>query len=147
MVIKKLPSIFIGAVLWGLGANLNIGVALGKFGLLAFVIGAILAVILLIRKGLQENQSNKDLWILIFRGLAIEVLAFPLANLIMEYMLINSFPYDETKALLIQSGSIALIMGAAFLYTAHLLNRKRHLIYNDEEKIRTHKESRNKRHV
>lgn len=147
-MINKLLSIFLGAVLWGLGANLNVGVAIGKYGLIAFFAGAILALGLLIRKGFQENKSNKDLWILIFRGLAIEALFFPIANLIMEYMVIHAFPYDETRAVLIQSGLIALILATVFLFNAHLLNTKIRQLHTrlEERKLELDKESMNNSH-
>jgi hypothetical protein len=146
-VIKKL-SIFLGALLWGLGADLNVSVAIGKYGLIAFFAGAVLAAGLLIRKGFQENQSNKDLWILIFRGLAVEALLFPIANLIMEYLLLKAFPYDETRALLIQSGLIAVILATVFLFNAHLLNTKIRLLHTrlEERKLELNKESMNKKH-
>lgn len=146
-MIKKL-SIFLGALLWGLGADLNVSVAIGKYGLIAFFAGAVLAAGLLIRKGFQENQSNKDLWILIFRGLAVEALLFPIANLIMEYLLLKAFPYDETRALLIQSGLIAVILATVFLFNAHLLNTKIRLLHTrlEERKLELNKESMNKKH-
>ena len=147
-MINKLLSIFFGAVLWGLGANLNVGVAIGKYGLAAFFAGAILALGLLIRKAFQENKSNKDLWILIFRGLAIEALFFPIANLIMEYMVLHAFPYDETRAVLIQSGLIAVILATVFLFNAHLLNTKIRQLHTqlEERKLELDKETMNNSH-
>lgn len=148
IVIKRLLSIFLGAVLWGLGANLNVAVAIGKYGLIAFFAGAILALGLLIRKAFQQNKTNKDLWILIFRGLAVEALLFPIANLIMEYTLNKAFLFDETRALLIQSGLISAILATAFLFNAHLLNTKIRSLHTqlEERKLGLHEESRNIKH-
>lgn len=123
-MINKLLSIFLGAVLWGLGSYFDIVVAIGKYGLLAFLAGVLLALGLLITKAFLEKKTSTDLWILIFRGLAIETLLFPIANLIMVYMLNHSLPYEETRAVLIESGLIAAILAGVFFFNAHLLNTK-----------------------
>ena len=123
-MINKLLSVFLGAVLWGLGTYFDVLVAIGKYGLLAFIAGVILALGLLIRKGFQENRSSTELWILIFRGLAVEALLFPIANLINLYLLNNSFPYGETRSVLIASGLIAAILAGVFLFNARLLKTK-----------------------
>ena len=145
-MLNKLLSIFLGAVLWGMGANLDIGVAIGKYGLIAFFAGVILALGLLVRKGFQEDKSTTDLWILIFRGLAIEALMFPIANLIWEYTELSAFPYDVTRTLLIQSGLIAAILATAFLFNAHLLNTKIRLLHTRLEASKQDKESITKGH-
>ena len=121
---KKLLSIFLGAVLWGVGAYFDVVVAIGKYGLIAFFAGVILALGLLIRKGFQEQKSSTDLWIFIFRGLAVEALFFPIANLIMVYMLNKGWPYEETRVVLIESGLIAAILAGVFVFNAHLLKTK-----------------------
>jgi len=123
-MINKLLSVFLGAVLWGLGTYFNVLVAIGKYGLLAFIAGVILALGLLIRKGFQENRTSTELWILIFRGLAVEALLFPIANLINMYLLNNSLPYEETRKVLISSGLISAILASAFLFNARLLKTK-----------------------
>jgi hypothetical protein len=120
-VINKLLSIFFGAILWGLGFYLNIVVAIGKYGLLAFFAGVLLALGLLITKTYVEKKTSLNLWIFILRGLAVESLVFPIANLIMVYMLNNSLPYDETRAVLIESSLIAVVLAGVFLFNAHLL--------------------------
>jgi hypothetical protein len=140
-MVNKLLAIFLGAILWGMGANLDVGVAIGKYGLIAFFAGVILALGLLIRKGFQENKSSTDLWILIFRGLAIEALLFPIANLIMEYMEFNTFSYDLTRTLLIQSGLIAAILAGVFLFNAHLLNTRIRQLHTRLEESRQDKET------
>ena len=145
-MLNKLLSIFLGAVLWGMGANLDIGVAIGKYGLIAFFAGVILALGLLVRKGFQEDKSTTDLWVLIFRGLAIEALMFPIANLIWEYTELSAFPYDVTRTLLIQSGLIAAILATAFLFNAHLLNTKIRLLHTRLEASKQDKESITKGH-
>ena len=127
-MINKLLTIFLGAVLWGLGINFDVVVAIGKYGLIAFFAGVILALGLLIRKGFLESKSSTDLWVFIFRGLAIQALIFPIANLIMVYVIYNGWPYAETRAVLIESGLIAAILAGVFVFNAHLLNTKvRHL--------------------
>lgn len=123
-MLNKLVAIFLGAVLWGLGANLDVAVAFGKYGFLAFLAAAVLAAGLLIRQGFAKNQAGRNLWVTIFRGLAIEALFFPLANIIMEYTELDAFPADVTRTLLLQSGVLVLILIAVFLFIAHLLNRK-----------------------
>lgn len=140
-MVTKLLTVFLGAVLWGLGANLDVGVAIGKYGLIAFFAGVILALGLLISKGFQENKSSTDLWILIFRGLAVESLFFPIANLILVYMKFNSFPYDVTRAMLIESGLVAAILAGAFLFNAHLLNTKIRRLHTRLEEIGHDKEA------
>ncbi|WP_407311168.1 hypothetical protein [Desulfosporosinus sp. SB140] len=123
-MINKLLSIFLGAVLWGVGAYLDVVVAIGKYGLLGLLAGVLLALGLLITKAFLEKKTNLDLWILIFRGLAVETLLFPIANLIMVYMLNNGLPFEETRAVLIESCLIAAILAGAFSFNAHLLNTK-----------------------
>ena len=140
-MVNKLLAIFLGAVLWGVGADLDVGVAIKKYGLIAFLAGAILALGLLIRKGFQENKSSTDLWILIFRGLAIEALLFPIANLIAEYMELNAFPYDVTRTVLVASGLIAAILAGVFLFNAHLLNTKIRKLHTRLEESKQDKET------
>jgi len=140
-MVNKLLAIFLGAILWGIGANLDVGVAIAKYGLLAFFAGVILALGLLIRKGFQENKSSTDLWILIFRGLAIEALLFPIANLIAEYLELNALPYDITRTLFIQSGLIAAILAGVFLFNAHLLNTRIRQLHTRLEESRQDKET------
>lgn len=123
-MVNKLLSIFLGSVLWGVGMFFVVATAIGKYGYIAFFAGVVLALGILIRKGFRENKSNTDLWILIFRGLAVEALFFPIANLIMVYMVNNGLPYEETKAVLIASGLIAAILSGVFMFNAHLLNTK-----------------------
>jgi len=133
-MVNKLLTVFLGAVLWGLGINFDVVVAIGKYGLIAFFAGVILALGLLIRKGFLENKSSTDLWIFIFRGLAVQALLFPLANLIFLYVTYNGWPYAETRAVLIESGLIAAILAGVFVFNAHLLNTKiRHLRTRLEE--------------
>jgi hypothetical protein len=141
IMVSKLLTVFLGAVLWGLGMFFIVGVAIAKYGLIAFLAGVILALGLLISKGFQENKSSTDLWILIFRGLAIEALLFPIANLIMVYMLNNGWPYEETKAVLIESGLVAAILAGAFLFNAHLLNTKIRRLHTRLEEIGHDKEA------
>ena len=129
-MVNKLLSIFLGSVLWGLGMFFVVAVAIGKYGWIAFFAGVILALGLLIRKGFPENKGSTDLWILIFKGLAVEVLFFPVANLVMIYMLYNSLPYEETKAVLIESGLIAAILAGVFMFNANLLNTKIRQLHN-----------------
>lgn len=140
-MVNKLLSVFLGAVLWGLGTYFDVVVAIGKYGLIAFFAGAILALGLLIRKGFQENKSSTDLWIFIFRGLAVEVLFFPIANLIMVYLLNNGWPYEETRAVLIESSLIAAILAGVFLFNAHLLNTKIRQLNTRLEESRQDKEA------
>jgi hypothetical protein len=140
-MVNKLLSVFLGAVLWGLGTYFDVVVAIGKYGLIAFFAGVILALGLLIRKGFRENKSSTDLWILIFRGLAVEVLFFPIANLIMVYLLYNGWPYEETRAVLIESGLIAAILAGVFLFNAHLLNTKIRQLHTRLEESRQDKEA------
>lgn len=140
-MVNKLLSVFLGAVLWGLGTYFDVVVAIGKYGLIAFFAGAVLALGLLIRKGFQENKSSTDLWIFIFRGLAVEVLFFPIANLIMVYMLYNRWPYEETRAVLIESGLIAAILAGVFLFNAHLLKTKIRQLHTRLEESRQDKEA------
>lgn len=123
-MVNKLLSIFLGAILWGVGMFFVVAVAIGKYGFIAFFAGVILGLGLLISKGFRDNKSSTDLWILIFKGLAVEALFFPIANLVMMYMLYNSLPYEQTKAVLIQSGLIAAILAGVFMFNAHLLNTK-----------------------
>jgi len=123
-MVSKLLSIFLGAVLWGLGMSLIVVVAIGKYPLIAFSAGVILALGLFIRKGFLENKTSTNLWILIFRGLAVEALLFPIANLIMVFVIYNGWPYAETRAVLIESGLIAAILAGVFVFNAHLLNTK-----------------------
>ena len=133
-MVNKLLTIFLGAVLWGLGINFDVVVAIGKYGLIAFFAGVILALGLLIRKGFLEDKSSTDLWVFIFRGLAVQALIFPIANLIMVYVIYNGWPYAETRAVLIESGLIAAILAGVFVFNAHLLNTKvRHLRTRLEE--------------
>lgn len=129
-MLNKLLAIFLGAVLWGLGANLNVAVAFGKYGLIAFLAGAVLALGLLIRKGFRQNQSSMNLWVMIFRGLAVEVLFFPIANIIMEYVELDAFPYDVTRTLLIQSGFIAVVLATVLLLSAYFLNKRARRLSN-----------------
>lgn len=140
-MVNKLLSVLFGAVLWGLGTYFDVVVAIGKYGPLAFMAGVILALGLLIRKGFQENKSSTDLWILIFRGLAVEALFFPIANLIMVYLLYNGWPYVETRAVLIQSGLIAAILAGVFLFNAQLLNTKIRQLHTRLEESRQDKEA------
>ena len=140
-MVNKLLSVFLGAVLWGLGTYFDVVVAIGKYGLIAFFAGAVLALGLLIRKGFQENKSSTDLWIFIFRGLAVEVLFFPIANLIKVYMLYNRWPYEETRAVLIESGLIAAILAGVFLFNAHLLKTKIRQLHTRLEESRQDKEA------
>lgn len=133
-MVNKLLSIFLGAVLWGLGMFFVISVAIGKYGVIGFFAGVVLGLGLLISKGFLENKSSTDLWILIFRGLAVEALLFPIANLIWVYEINNGWPYAETRAVLIESGLIAAILAGVFVFNAHLLNTKiRHLRTRLEE--------------
>jgi hypothetical protein len=132
-VINKLLSIFFGAILWGLGFYLNIVVAIGKYGLLAFLAGVLLALGLLITKAYVEKKTSLDLWIFILRGLAVESLVFPIANLIMVYMLNNSLPYDETRAVLIESSLIAVVLAGVFFFNAHLFRRFRDKGQSDKQ--------------
>ncbi|HUS87830.1 MAG TPA: hypothetical protein VMW91_00425 [Desulfosporosinus sp.] len=140
-MVNKLLSVFLGAALWGLGMFFVVVVAIGKYGLIAFFAGVILALGLLIRKGFQEKKSSTDLWILIFRGLAVEVLFFPIANLITVYLLNNGWPYEETRAVLIKSGLIAAILAGVFLFNARLLNTKIRQLPTRLEKIRQDNEA------
>jgi len=145
-MVNKLLAVFLGAVLWGIGMFFIVAVAIGKYGLIAFFAGIVLALGLLIRKGFVENKSSTDLWILIFRGLAVEALFFPIANLIMVYVVYNGWPYAETRAVLIESGLIAAILAGVFVFNAHLLNTKiRHLRTRLEESkqdmVTSHKSS------
>ena len=141
---NKVLTVFLGAVLWGLGINFDVVVAIGKlsevqnsastYGLISFFAGAILALGLLIRKGFLENKSSTDLWVYIFRGLAVEALLFPVSNLINVYVVYNGWPYEETRGVLIASGLIAAILAGVFVFNAHLLNTKiRHLRSRLEE--------------
>ncbi|WP_088226541.1 hypothetical protein [Desulfosporosinus sp. FKB] len=123
-MVNKLLSIILGAVLWGLGTYLNIVVAIGKYGLPAFLAGVLLALGFLVTKALSEEKTSIDLWIIILRGLAVESLLFPLANLAMVYLLAKGFPLEETRAVLIESGLIAVILAGVFFFNAHLLNTK-----------------------
>ena len=138
-MVNKLLSIFLGAVLWGLGTYFDVLVAIGRYGLLAFIAGVILALGLLIRKGFHENRSSTDLWILIFRGLAVEALLFPIANLINLYLINNSLPYEETRSVLIASGLIAAILAGAFLFNARLLNTRIRQLHTRLEESRQDK--------
>lgn len=140
-MVNKLLSVFLGAVLWGFGTYFDIVVAIGKYGLIAFFAGAILALGLLIRKGFLENKSSTDLWILIFRGLAVEALFFPIASLIMVYLLNNGLTYEETRVVLIESGLIAAILAGVFLFNAHLLNTKIRQLHTRLEESRQDKEA------
>ncbi|MGC7870771.1 hypothetical protein ACPUYX_04465 [Desulfosporosinus sp. SYSU MS00001] len=123
-MVNKLLSIILGAVLWGLGIYLNIAVAIGKYGLPAFLAGVLLALGFLVTKALSEKKTSMDLWIIILRGLAVESLLFPLANLAMVYLVMKGFPFEETRAVLIESGLIAVILAGVFFFNAHLLNTK-----------------------
>lgn len=140
-MVNKLLSIFLGAVLWGLGMFFVVATAIGMYGYIAFFAGAILALGLLIRKGFLDNKSSTDVWILIFRGLAVEVLFFPLANLIMVYMIYHGWPYEETRAMLIESGLITAILAGVFLFNAHLLNTKIRLLHARLEESKRDKET------
>lgn len=140
-MVNKLLSVFLGAVLWGLGTYFDVVVAIGKYGLIAFFAGVILALGLLIRKGFLENKSSTDLWILIFRGLAVEALFFPIASLIMVYLLNNGLTYEETRAVLIESGLIAAILAGVFIFNAHLLNTKIRQLHTRLEESRQDKEA------
>jgi hypothetical protein len=136
MIIKSI-SVALGAVLWGIGASVDVAVAIGKYGPIGFFAGALLAVGILGSKGFLEHKNSTDLWIFILRGLAVESLLFPIANLIMIYMLSNGFPYAETRAVLIESGLIAVILMGVFLFNGHLLNtkiRRRHT-HPEENKL------------
>ncbi|KLU66635.1 hypothetical protein DEAC_c13010 [Desulfosporosinus acididurans] len=123
-MVNKLLSIILGAVLWGLGTYINIVVAIAKYGLPAFLAGVLLALGFLATKALSEEKTSIDLWIIILRGLAVESLLFPLANLAMVYLLAKGFPFEETRAVLIESGLIAVILAGVFFFNAHLLNTK-----------------------
>ena len=140
-MVNKLLSIFFGAVLWGLGTYFDVVMAIGRYGLIGFLAGVILALGLLIRKGFQENKSSTDLWVLIFRGLAIEVLFFPIASLINVYMLNYGLPYEETRSTLIASGLIAAILAGVFIFNAHLLNTKIRQMHTRLEESRQDKEA------
>ncbi|MDQ7092551.1 hypothetical protein REC12_02985 [Desulfosporosinus sp. PR] len=123
-MLSKLLSVFLGVVLWGLGAYLDVVVALGRYGLGGLLAGAFIALVLLMRKAFGLKKTSLDLWVLIFRGLALETLLFPIANLVMVYMLNKSLPYDETKAVLIVSCLITAILAGAFFLVAYLLKTK-----------------------
>lgn len=123
-MVNKLLSIVLGAILWGVGAYFDVAVAIGKYGLIGFFAGALLAIGILSSKGFLDKKSSTDLWVFVFRGLAVESLLFPVANLIMVYMVSNGLPYDETRAVLIESGLIAAILAGVFLFNGHLLNTK-----------------------
>ncbi|AFM40735.1 hypothetical protein Desaci_1747 [Desulfosporosinus acidiphilus SJ4] len=123
-MINKLLSIVFGAVLWGLGLTIDVAVAIGKYGLPAFLAGVLLALGLLISKAFLDKKASLDLWVIILRGLAVEALLFPAANLIMVFMLTKGFPFEITRAVLIESGLIAVILAGVFFFNAHLLNKK-----------------------
>lgn len=123
-MLSKLLSVFLGVVLWGLGAYLDVVVALGRYGLGGLLAGALIALVLLMRKAFGLKKTSLDLWVLIFRGLALEALLFPIANLVMVYMLNKSLPYDETKAVLIVSCLITAILAGSFFLVAYLLKTK-----------------------
>lgn len=146
-MVRKVIVVLVSAVLWGLGANVDIGVAFGKgYGTAAFIVGAILALALLIRKGFILGKDSTDLWVLMFRGLAVEALFFPIANLIMEYVVFHAMPFEVTKALLIQSGLIAAFLAAVFLFNAHLLSTKIRQLNARLEERKQNKESKEKGH-
>ena len=119
----RLLTIFSGAVLWGLAASFEVVVAIGKYGLLGFLAGVLLALGLLIYKAFWDKKGTAQLWIFIFRGLGVGALLFPVSNLIMVYMISSGFPYDETRAVLIESGLIGLLLALVFFFNAHLIKK------------------------
>jgi len=59
----------------------------------------------------------------------------------MIYMLSNGFPYAETRAVLIESGLIAVILAGVFLFNGHLLNTKIRRRHTRQEENKQDKKS------
>ncbi|MHB1653718.1 MAG: hypothetical protein ACYCVD_14775 [Desulfitobacteriaceae bacterium] len=121
-MIGKWISILLGAVLWGLGANIDFGVAFGFGGTAAFLIVALLTIAILWKKGFRSGKSGLELWILILRGLAWEALLFPVASLILGLFSPQALgPGVNLKTLLIYSGLLGGFLAVVFLFNVHLL--------------------------
>lgn len=123
-MLGKIISAIIGSFLWGIGANIIIGVAFGTYGALAFSVVALCAMGLLLYQGLRVGKGSIDIWVFIFRGLGVEALLFPIANMIMGLTTPHTLPGGDLKVLLIYSGFIGVLLGITFFFNARLLNTR-----------------------
>ncbi|MDI6813573.1 MAG: hypothetical protein QMC95_12895 [Desulfitobacteriaceae bacterium] len=121
-IIQKWMAIILGGFLLGLGADLDFGVAFAFGGTVVFFVAALLTAVWLWYLSFRSSRTPRELWISIFKGLAVESLLFPVASLILGLAYPQSLsPGITLKTLMIYSALVGGILAATFMFNAHIL--------------------------
>lgn len=146
-MIWKGTTIALGTTLLATGASLDIGVPAGATGgNIGFAVGAIASLYWLYQKGMKQGKTPTDLWIIIFYGLAIEALVFPVAVAI---KLVTSPYMNEpglVKTAVISYGAVGVLLAAVFFFNARMLNGKLRYLHARLEAEKKKKEPENVKH-
>lgn len=121
----KWLTVLLGAVFWGLGANIDFGLAFGFGGSLVFILVGLATALLLWQQGFRSGKSGPELWSLILKGLAVEAVLFPAAGLIMGILSPLALgPGVSFAGFLVYLGLLGGFLAAVFLFSAYLLKRR-----------------------
>jgi len=119
---RKWTTIVIGALVLGLGAEFLLLLAFGGPPYLGFAAVGLAVAYWFYRRS-QAGASGTDLWVTIFRGLAIEAGLLPLARLTEGLLNPQTVPAGYSlSSLVIAFALVGVFLAAVFMFNARLLN-------------------------